>query len=117
VQRGLPIRQLVRHFDKVDDMWALSPRIRQMVRWRRINLVGDLTQVGQFDVIFCRYLLGSLVEPMQARVLESLAMALGEHGSLVLGDGEDAGAVTGALQPIAGLTGTFSRNPAFSIAA
>jgi chemotaxis protein methyltransferase CheR len=117
VQRGLPIRQLVRHFDKIDDMWALSPRIRQVVRWRRINLVGDLTQVGQFDVIFCRYLLSSLVEPMRARVLESLAMALGDQGALVVGDGEDAGAITGALQPAPGLPGTYSRNPAFRIAA
>ena len=24
VQRGLPIRQLVRHFEKADEMWALS---------------------------------------------------------------------------------------------
>jgi len=117
VQRGLPIRQLVRHFDKVDDMWALSPRIRQMVRWRRINLVGDLTQVGQFDLIFCRYLLSSLVEPMRVRVLESLALALSDQGTLVVGDDEDPGAVTGALQPVSGLAGTYARNPAFRAAA
>ena len=32
VQRGLPIRLLVRHFERADEAWALSPRIKQMVR-------------------------------------------------------------------------------------
>ncbi|HEY3694346.1 protein-glutamate O-methyltransferase CheR [Phenylobacterium sp.] len=117
VQRGLPIRQLVQHFEKADDMWILSPRIRQMVRWRRINLVGDLSALGQFDVIFCRYLLSSLVAPMRARVLESLAMALAPGGYLVLGEGETAAAITDALQPLAGDGGLFGRNPAFRAAA
>jgi chemotaxis protein methyltransferase CheR len=117
VQRGLPIRQLVQHFEKTDDMWTLSPRIRQMVRWRRINLVGDLSALGQFDVIFCRYLLSSLVAPMQARVLESLAMALTPEGYLVLGEGETVDGVTDALQPRAGDDGLFGRNPDFRAAA
>jgi chemotaxis protein methyltransferase CheR len=117
VQRGLPIRQLVQHFEKAEDMWALSPRIRQMVRWRRINLVGDLSALGQFDVIFCRYLLSSLIEPMQVRVLESLAKALAPDGYLVLGEGEQASEITPALQPLPGDSGVFGRNPAFSVAA
>ncbi len=31
VQRGLPIRQLVRHFEKREDLWEVSPRVRAMV--------------------------------------------------------------------------------------
>jgi chemotaxis protein methyltransferase CheR len=96
VQRGLPIQQLVRHFEQHDEMWAISPRIRQMVRWRRINLVADLSGLGPFDVIFCRYLLSSLVEPMRARVLESLARILAPDGYLFLGEHENADALTEA---------------------
>lgn len=117
VQRGLPARRLVRHFDKVDDMWALSPKIRQMVRWRRINLIGDLSKLGQFDIIYCRYMLGSLVEPMQARVLESLAQVLAPSGVLVLGEGEDPSALTIAVQASPTIPGALTRNPAFSVAA
>ncbi len=51
VQRGLPIRQLIKHFSNQDDTWEISPRIRQAVRWKRINLLGDLSSLGRFDVI------------------------------------------------------------------
>lgn len=117
VQRGLPIRQLVRHFEKDGEMWAISPRIRQMVRWRRVNLVADLSTAGRFDVIFCRYVLSALIEPMRARLLENLARALAPEGFLVLGQGEDVASLQGAFQPVGGRSGLYARNPAFRIAA
>jgi len=117
VQRGLPIRQLVRHFEKDGEMWAISPRIRQMVRWRRVNLVADLSTAGRFDVIFCRYVLSALIEPMRARLLENLARALAPEGFLVLGQGEDVASLQGAFQPVGGRPGLYARNPAFRIAA
>ncbi|KRB52319.1 MAG: protein-glutamate O-methyltransferase CheR [Pseudomonadota bacterium] len=117
VQRGLPIRQLVRHFEQDDEMWAISPRIRQMVRWRRINLVADLSTAGRFDVIFCRYVLSSLVEPMKTRLLENLARALGPEGFLFLGRDETATGLGDAFQPVQGRTGLYARNPAFRVAA
>ena len=117
IQRGLPIRQLVRHFERADEMWVLAPRIRQMVRWRRINLVADLSAAGRFDVIFCRYVLGALVEPMRARLLENLARALSPDGFLFLGLGETAVGLSEAFQPVSGRPGLYARNPAFRAAA
>ncbi|MFZ5668404.1 MAG: CheR family methyltransferase [Pseudomonadota bacterium] len=117
VQRGLPIRMLVDHFEKVDDNWRLSPRIRQRVRWRRINLAGDLSAVGRFDVIFCRHLLNDLDEAVRRRVLEGLAAALPADGFLVLGPDETPLGVTDAFRPITGREGLFARNPAFRAAA
>ena len=43
-----------KHFERRDEMWALSPRMRPMVRWRRVNLNADFARLGRFDVIFCR---------------------------------------------------------------
>ena len=88
VQRGLPIRSLVRHFDKIDDAWAISPRIRQTIRWRRLNLIGDLSRVRGFDVIFCRHVLEAMTEPAQQRVIENLAAALNPGGYLIVGANE-----------------------------
>jgi chemotaxis protein methyltransferase CheR len=108
VQRGLPIRLLVRHFEKVDDQWSLSPRIRQMVRWRRINLLADLRSLGRLDVIFCRNVIASFDEPTRRRVLDQLANALPEDGCLVLGADETLGGASERLKPIAGRRGFYA---------
>jgi chemotaxis protein methyltransferase CheR len=117
IQRGLPIRLVVRHFEKADEMWALSPRIRQMVRWRRINLLADLRPLGAFDVIFCRYLIRELDADTRQRVLGQLARALPPDGRLVLGLDEAAEGITEALQPVPDQPGLFRPNPAFREAA
>jgi chemotaxis protein methyltransferase CheR len=108
VQRGLPIRLLVRHFEKVDDQWSLSPRIRQMVRWRRINLLADLRSLGRFDVIFCRNVIASFDQPTRRRVLDQLANALPEDGCLVLGADETLGGASERLKPVAGRRGFYA---------
>jgi len=110
VQRGLPIRLLVRHFEKNDETWALNPRIRQAVRWRRVNLLADLTGLGEFDVIFCRNVVSSLDRDVAARVLEQLAAALPEDGRLVLGIEETASDFTDALRPLSGRRGVYAPN-------
>ena len=117
VQRGLPIRMLVRHFEKAEEMWLLSPRLRQMVRWRRINLLADLRTLGQFDVIFCRNVTAGLDAATRHRVLEQLARALPPDGYLVLGLDETVGEATEALTPVPGRRGLYGVNPEFRAAA
>lgn len=117
VQRGLPIRMLVDYFEKVEDSWRLSPRIRQRVRWRRLNLAADLSAVGQFDVIFCRNVLKDMDPAIRPRVLEGLAAALPADGFLVLGEGESPLGLTDAYRPISGRDGLYARNPAHRVAA
>ena len=117
VQRGLPIRQLLQHFEKVEDNWRLTPRIRQRVRWRRVNLIADLTVMGRFDVIFCRNVLSVMDGPYRRRVLESLATLLPADGLLILGDGETTETHTDAFRPVTGRPGLYVRNPAYRAAA
>jgi chemotaxis protein methyltransferase CheR len=91
VQRGLPARMLVRHFEKDGECFALSPRVRQMVRWRRVNLMDDLARVGQYDLILCRNVLSQLAPEAGAQVLDALHDALAPGGLLVLGQNDSAG--------------------------
>ena len=116
IQRGLPIRMLVRHFEKAEEMWLLSPRIRQMVRWRRINLLADLRPLGQFDVIFCRNVTAGFDAATRHRVLDQLARALPPDGYLVLGMDETVGEATQALVPVPGRRGLYGVNPEFRAA-
>ena len=88
VQRGLPARLLVRFFEKDGEAFVISPRLRQAVRWRRMNLIDDISGLGQFDLIFCRGLLAQLAPEARAKVLQSLLRALRPVGRLVLDPGE-----------------------------
>lgn len=117
VQRGLPIRQLITHFEKVEENWRLTPRIRQRVRWRRVNLIADLNLMGQFDVILARNVVSAMEPAYRRRVLESLAALLPQDGLMLLGAGEQAETATQALRPVTGRAGLYVRNPAFRQAA
>ena len=113
VQRGLPSRLLVKYFDKVDDAWVLSPRIRQMVSLSRINLLTDVRGAGPFDVIFCRNVLTAFDDSTRRSVLEQMAGVLAEDGYLVLGMGETAAPAASAFRAVAGRPGLYVRDPAF----
>lgn len=117
VQRGLPIRLLARHFEKEGDQWRLSAEVRQQVRWRRINLIAGVREIGRFDVVFCRYVLGHMTEDAQRRVIDDLACVIPDDGYMVLGAKEPVPFLGEAFQPIVGRPGLFRRNPAKNRAA
>jgi chemotaxis protein methyltransferase CheR len=105
VQRGLSAHRLVRHFEGLEDGFSLSPRVRQMVRWRRVNLMEDLTRLGQFDLVLCRHVLGYLLDEARPRVLANLQGALAPGGWLVL----DADEAVPGLTAAPGEPGFYSR--------
>ena len=88
VQRGLPIRLLLKYFEKAGEMWAITPRLRSAIRWRRLNLVEERRSRRQFDLILCRNVLSYFVPDLRDRVLAQFLPALAPGGYLVLGSGE-----------------------------
>jgi chemotaxis protein methyltransferase CheR len=117
VQRGLPIRQLARYFEKDGEQWRIADEVRQRIRWRRINLIAGLRQIGRFDVVFCRYVLGHMTDEAQRKVVEDLTFILPEDGVLVLGLKEQVAGLGEAFQPVVGRPGLYRRNPQFRAAA
>ncbi|MEO8115009.1 MAG: protein-glutamate O-methyltransferase CheR, partial [Phenylobacterium sp.] len=111
VQRGLSARRLVDNFEKQDDMFVLAPRLRQTVRWRRINLMDDLPRASRYELILCRNALGSLTALARAQVLESLVGALAEDGRLVLGAQEAPEAGFAGLRVVSGQPGVYAARP------
>jgi chemotaxis protein methyltransferase CheR len=115
VQRGLSARRLVRHFENRDDQFQLSRRVRQAVRWRRVNLLEDLSPLGAFDVVLCRNVLGGLTEAARERVIESLSGVVAPGGVLVLGRNEAAASEKFAALPA--IDAAFAPAPGVSAAA
>lgn len=111
VQRGLPIRNLLRHFDQIDDHWKARPDLRQSIRWEERNLLDDLKDLGEFDVVMCSHVL-STFEPMAAAAtLDRLEAVCSNDGLMIFGEGE-------AISPPASFApgptpGVWRRSPAF----
>ena len=117
VQRGLPIRQLARYFEKDGEQWKIADEVRQRIRWRRINLIAGLRNIGRFDVVFCRYVLSHMTDEAQRKVVEDLTFILPEDGVLVLGLKEQVAGLSEAFQPVVGRPGLYRPNPEFRAAA
>ena len=112
IQRGLPIRQLVKHFANQDDTWEISPRIRQLVRWKRINLLSDLSSLGKFDVILLRHVLDGMEPTLHGRLIENMAAHLADDGVLVLSPGDQLTGGAATLFEASDTAGVFIRRSA-----
>lgn len=110
VQRGLPVRQLVRHFTQDGDKWRLKPEVRDMVRFQQANLLADPAGLGVFDVIFCRNVLIYFDVPTKAKVLQNLRTILRQDGALFLGGTETVLGVTEVFKPVDNMPGIFLRS-------
>jgi chemotaxis protein methyltransferase CheR len=111
VQRGLPIRMLVTHFDKEQLGWRVKPALRAAVEFREWNLLSDLRPLGRFDVVFCRNVLIYFDQPTKARVLEAIAAQLAPDGVLYLGGAETVLGLTTRITPAGGQPGIFVPAP------
>lgn len=89
VQRGLPIRKLIAHFEKAGDLWRISDRLRASVSFTPHNLLKHPGALGQFDIILLCHVLGAFDAETKRTVVMYAADALKPDGVIVLGDGEN----------------------------
>ncbi len=107
VQRGLPITLLVKHFVQVGDRWQIDDSLTKMIKFQQFNLLGDLSSLGRFDVVFCRNVLIYFDMPTKTQVLESIADLLPPDGFLYLGGAETVLGTTDRFQIIPGQRGIY----------
>jgi chemotaxis protein methyltransferase CheR len=99
VQRGLPIQMLVKHFRQTGEFWQVNAEIRAMVRHRQLNLLHDFSQLGIFDVVFCRNVLIYFDQDTKINIFNRLARTTEPDGFLVLGAAETVVGLTEAFKP------------------
>jgi chemotaxis protein methyltransferase CheR len=99
VQRGLPIQMLVKYFKQNGDLWQINPEIRAMVQHRQLNLLHDFSQLGVFDIIFCRNVLIYFDQDTKINIFGRLAKIMEPDGFLVLGAAETVVGLTDVFKP------------------
>ncbi len=100
VQRGLPVQFLVKYFEREDTKWRVKPELRNMVRFRHLNLLDPFAGLGAFDVVFCRNVLIYFDAETKAQVLDRMARAVAGDGYLYLGGAETAFGITDSFHSL-----------------
>ena len=110
VQRGLPIQMLVKYFKQTGEFWQINPDIRSMVQHRQLNLLHDFSQLGTFDVIFCRNVLIYFDQDTKINIFNRLHRATEPDGFLALGAAETVVGLTEAFKPYPERRGLYRPN-------
>ncbi|WP_138379768.1 CheR family methyltransferase [Luteithermobacter gelatinilyticus] len=112
VQRGLPIKMLIKYFTQVGEMWQISEELRNMVTYRPFNLLDNFSILGQFDVVFCRNVLIYFDQATKTQVLDRIRSQMPEDGTLFLGAAETVLGVSDKFKPVAGHRGMYMTSDA-----
>lgn len=111
VQRGLPVQMLMHYFTQQDDHWRISERLRQMVSFRKLNLMEPSYNLGRFDIVFCRNVLIYFDQKTKGNILERIAKLMPPDGLLYLGGAETVLGVTEKFQPMPNQRGIYQLTP------
>jgi len=111
VQRGLPIQLLIKYFSQTGEMWQIAPEIRAMVKYQQLNLLSDFSDLGAFDLVFCRNVLIYFDQETKIDVLDRLAEVIADDGYLVLGAAETVVGLTDSFKVCPQSRGLYAPNP------
>jgi chemotaxis protein methyltransferase CheR len=109
VQRGLPIRRLVRNFTQEGSNWRISENLRRMVKFRTFNLLDSFGWLAEMDVVFCRNVLMYFDQKTRISVIDRLADILSPDGSLLVGPAESISNLSAEFVQAEHAPGLYSR--------
>jgi chemotaxis protein methyltransferase CheR len=107
VQRGLPIQLLLKYFKQDGDQWRIDQSLRDMVQYKKHNLLENFAGLGMFDVIFCRNVLIYFDSKTKEDVLTRISRSLVRDGQLLLGAAETVVGFTDLFMPMADKRGLY----------
>jgi len=109
INRGLPVKYLIKYFTQENEMWKIKPAVKQMVTFRKQPLHNAPLPPGSFDLILCRNLLIYFDEQTRLQILSTLCRSLESDGFIILGGSESARTSASLLKPVRVQSMTFYR--------
>lgn len=86
IQRGLPISLMIKYFEKAgENDWKVKDEVKKYVKFSELNLLNDYAMLGDFDCIFCRYVLIYFDDRNKKSIIEKVTKRLKPYGALVMG--------------------------------
>lgn len=88
VNRGLPAKMLVKHFERAGLDWQINPEIQRRMQFKILNLASEWPPIGQFDLIFMRNVLIYFNQKTKGEIIERARRVLRPDGYFFLGSTE-----------------------------
>lgn len=110
VQRGLPIKLLVKYFTQNGDKWAVNDLLKKAITFREANLLRDIRGMESFDIVFCRNVLIYFDLASKTKILSDVKNVLKQDGVLFLGGAETVIGVSNDFKPVPELRGLYVRH-------
>ncbi len=88
IERGLDKRFLQKYFTLFGDSWKIKDEIRAMATFKKLNLMQPFTNLGKFDIIFCRNVAIYFTLDDRKKLFNKLGESLADDGFLVIGSTE-----------------------------
>lgn len=98
IPRPLLMKYCLKGRDEYDGMMAISRELRSRVSFTRANLMGDLRELGTFDVIMLRNVMIYFEAETRARLVGSLQDMLRPGGYLIVGHSETLSGIPSRLR-------------------
>lgn len=99
IQRGLPIQMLMKYFQQTPNGWQVKQDLRSWTSWKKLNLLENFSNLGPFDLVFCRNVLIYFDNETKAEILARACDILAPDGYLIMG----------AAETLIGITEKFKR--------
>ncbi len=108
MQRGVPIRTLIKYFTQHDEKWQIHENLKKMIRFQHFNLLDKMTALGRFDVIFCRNVMSDFDDETKSRALTGMEKQVEKDGFLLLGKKESLPETAASFTEVANRRGLYA---------
>ncbi len=85
IERGLTHDKLEKYFIPFKDKWKVKDELRAMVSFSKHNLMFPFTNIGKFDIIFCRNVGIYFSIEDRKKLFNKIADALEQNSFLIIG--------------------------------
>ncbi len=82
MQRGMNDYYRLKYFTRDGAAWHIDPKIRDAVKFSAYNLLNDFYSRGNFDIIFCRYVLIYFSQELKEDIILKMHSSLSDGGVL-----------------------------------
>lgn len=100
VERGLPAGLLKKYFVSEGSAWRVTPKLRSLVEFRKVNLHSSFASLGKFDIVLCRNVSIYFSDQGRLSLFRRIKSQLFDHGHLFVGSSEILNDVGSEFKPI-----------------